>query len=244
MKIEQKHNYLDEHKGYFWAEECNQINNEITNTYTWYTQPLSTKTTQMVEGINNMTFQTYWNGIQNGDNNIILRRVSNLPIPDMLEGSMGVFKMVYSNRRKKPLMGFTSEILYPCKYRNSNIEFNDISADELYVYIVEKDDARELYFNIFPMSLTNGETRTVSSGRMVTSKPTIIVDNQFLLDEVPYGDLAFNECRCYVDDGTGKAGNTYDTVKAVISEDDGRLVLVANDDIDINGRYGVVSYTV
>jgi len=241
MLVEKKYDYSGLHSGHYWAKEVNACTEEIEATHVAFF-PARDENRQMVVGINLMNMSNIWNFSQSPFGLTLLRR-EGLPIAEYYDGLSGHVLVTFTNSEDVTNCRFLTRDFIPIRLRGMKIETGMLIENVIYIFIVREDEVGGFYFDLFPISLDGGTMISSSSGRRVTSRPLMISDGYFTLDDTPNGDLDYNECRAFtvVD---GLMTNQYDTKQVTVDPNNPKRFYVdMTDGINVDGRFAIVVYT-
>ena len=244
MFIEDKFDWKNSHNGRLWALELNVITKELLNIFKNFFSPSINETDQVVRGINLLSQSNLWLASET-NNNYVFARQAGLPVPEYMENITGNVRFDKPNIQSNPTGRFLNKETLEIKYQGKTINTGGISSDIIYMYVFEKNTDGLMFINLYPLTLSGDVVQNVSRGTIKTIPHTLIVNNRFLLDEEPNGDIIFNKAEVFFK-RNGVISGDYDVKRVQINPDNRKEVIILddNDGIDVNGRYAVVSYSI
>ena len=243
MFIEEKFNYNDTHAGNWWAGEVNMLKKELVNIFKAFITPKATETDQVVSGINYMVMSNLWY-TEIVDGELVMFRRQDLPIPNYIVGLSGDVMILTSNNKDNPDLGFIGKDRIRLKMQKENLVMNQLIANQVYKFVILRD-SEGIYFNLINLSIKTDIVVSGNSGYVVTIDPTLIVDNTITVEEAVRGDIILNTAHVYYVGEDGVLTSEYDTKRVRVDNTDKTKIHIVddNDNIDVNGRYAVLSYS-
>lgn len=243
MNVEFKYNYNGTHAGKLWAGELNMVVKELLNIFKSFVTPNATKTDQVLTGINYLTMYNLWY-TEILDDEFTLFRRNDLPTPDYVLGLHGDILIQTTNNVDNPYIRFIGKDPIRLRLHGEELVMNQLQINQVYKFVVQKDQDG-LYMNLLNLSVKTDTIVSGNSGYVVTIPPTEIINNRIQLPDPVRGDIILNVCHAYTVNEDGSLSNEYDTKRVRVDTTDKTVAIIVDDGdgIDVNGRYGVLSYS-
>ena len=249
MFVEKKFDYTDGHAGRHWASELNIMVKEIMGTFNMFFNPSRADSKQMVTGINAIAMMNFWTiNFRNDDSTFL--RMTELPTPVYNDGVTGTFLVTGTNTGTELRAKFLGKSKLPFRRLAGAWVPAELVVDQLYKFVIRKDENNELFFAVFNDSVQGAIEIAAVAGELVTTDYLeILEDYSFILPSPARGDLVLNTGHIFTTttDGDGNLlpTNEFDAVRATVDPDNPLRVIINPEDasFDASERLVVVSYT-